>query len=264
MRGALGTGADALDIREVMASNGIVLVDLSAPRIGRDQAQMLGMMWLSKIALAMPERSPGDKPFHVVVDEAHLFQESLLSEMLAEGRKFGLALALAHQHMGQLTPSLRDALDGNASSVIAFRTSIRDAIEVADRLGTWSGGSLSRLPNLSAAATLATRHGQTQAFTLLVDHNEQVQRGSINGAPVVHGLERVCAQSRARLMDPFAGIQPKQAEDVVRHAREHQRSAGGAPVSDSGYGSDRGTRSYLEEWLEKRAQNSDVAASDRS
>ena len=97
-----------------------------------------------------------------------------------------------------------------------------------------------------------------------MDHNEQVQRGSINGAPVVHGLERVCAQSRARLMDPFAGIQPKQAEDVVRHAREHQRSAGGAPVSDSGYGSDRGTRSYLEEWLEKRAQNSDVAASDRS
>ena len=166
--------------------------------------------------------------------------------------------------MGQLTPSLRDALDGNASSVIAFRTSIRDAIEVAERLGTWSGGSLSRLPNLSAAATLATRHGQTQAFTLLVDHNEQVQRGSINGAPVVHGLERVCAQSRARLMDPFAGIQPKRAEDVVRHAREHQRSAGGAPVSDSGYGSDRGPRSYLEEWLEKRAQNSDVAASDRS
>lgn len=264
MRGVLGTGADALDIREVMASNGIVLVDLSAPRLGRDQAQMLGMMWLSKIALAMPERCPGDKPFHVVVDEAHLFQESLLSEMLAEGRKFGLALALAHQHMGQLTPSLRDALDGNASSVIAFRTSIRDAIEVAERLGTWSGGSLSRLPNLSAAATLATRHGQTQAFTLLVDHNEQVQRGSINGAPVVHGLERVCAQSRARLMDPFAGIQPKRAEDVVRHAREHQRSAGGAPVSDSGYGSDRGPRSYLEEWLEKRAQNSDVAASDRS
>lgn len=39
---------------------------------------------------------------------------------------------------------------------------------------------------------------------------------------------------------------------------------GGAPVSDSGCGSDRGTRSYLEEWLEKRAQNSDVAASDRS
>ena len=43
MRGVLGTGADALDIREVMASNGIVLVDLSAPRIGRDQAQMLGI-----------------------------------------------------------------------------------------------------------------------------------------------------------------------------------------------------------------------------
>ena len=62
-----------------------------------------------------------------------------MSEMLAEGRKFGLALALAHQHMGQLTPSLRDALDGNASSVIAFRTSIRDAIEVAERFGDLVG-----------------------------------------------------------------------------------------------------------------------------
>ena len=119
----------------------------------------------------MPGRSADDKPFHVVVDEAHLFQESLLSEMLAEGRKFGLALAVAHQHMGQLTPSLRDALQGNASSVIAFRTSVRDAPEVEERLGTWTGGSLSRLANLSAAATLATRDGQTQAFTLRVNHN---------------------------------------------------------------------------------------------
>ena len=265
MRAALGTGADALDLNGVMAANGIVLIDLSAPRIGRDQAQMLGMMWLTKIALAMPGRWADDKPFHVVVDEAHLFQESLLSEMLAEGRKFGLALAVAHQHMGQLTPSLRDALQGNASSVIAFRTSVRDAPEVEERLGTWTGGSLSRLANLSAAATLATRDGQTQAFTLRVDHNEQVRDGAVNGEPVVHAFGRVSAQSCARLVAPFSGSRPKRAEDVERAARELRESRqGGRPSEESGGGrSDSGARSYLDMWLERRARAAEPAASDQ-
>ena len=54
-----------------------------------------------------------------------------------------------------------------------MRSSIQDAPRVAARIGTWSGGSLSRLPNMHAATTLATPAGQTQAFTLVVDHNER-------------------------------------------------------------------------------------------
>ena len=265
LRAALETGADALDLNEAMASNKIVLVNLASPKIGRFAAQMLGMLWLAKLALAVPNRQDDYLPFHVVVDEAHLFQESLLSQMLAEGRKFGIALTLLHQHMGQLSMSLLEALRGNASSVIAFRTSVRDAPEVDERLGVWPGGSLSRLPNLSAAATLATHYGQTQPFTLKVDHNEQVRAGVINGEPVVHAFDQVLSRSHKQLVQPFNFVVPKQMDNVralTEQLQEINKKAG--LQDDEAYTSTKPNPTFMEEWIARRKKltNTDSEDSD--
>ncbi|WP_277064053.1 ATP-binding protein [Schaalia cardiffensis] len=250
MRAALGTGADCLDMRSAMQESNIVLIDLSSLRIGRDQALMLGTLWLEKTALAMVERPHGASPFHIVVDEAHLFRNSPLSQMLAEGRKFGIAIALAHQHMGQLSKDLHDAAEGNASSVVAFRTAVQDLPAVLQRLGHWEGDSPSRLPNMKALATLATPIGQSPPFMLTVDHNTRIQHQfeACTGVEM-HTAELVRERSYARLVLPF---QDRPVEDVasldraLTRIRDNARSAEGAQRT-------RRPSSFLEEWLENRS-----------
>ena len=90
LRAALETGADALDLNEAMASNKIVLVNLASPKIGRFAAQMLGMLWLAKLALAVPNRQDDYLPFHVVVDEAHLFKNPCLARCWRRDASLGL------------------------------------------------------------------------------------------------------------------------------------------------------------------------------
>ena len=173
MRAVFGSGREAIDVQGVMDRGEVLLIDLAAPRIGQDQAAFIGMIWVMEHALAMASRVQRHRPHLLVIDEAQLFQVGGLPELLAEGRKFGISVLLAHQHMGQLSAELASSLEANASTVMGMRSSIQDAPRVAARIGTWSGGSLSRLPNMHAATTLATPAGQTQAFTLVVDHNER-------------------------------------------------------------------------------------------
>ena len=67
----------------------------------------------------------------MVVDEASLFQTNPVPRMLAEGRKFGISMVLCHQHTGQLTRDVCDALEANAANLTAFRLSPKDAAETA-------------------------------------------------------------------------------------------------------------------------------------
>jgi hypothetical protein len=70
-----------------------------------------------------------------VLDEAHLFPARLLSEIVAEGRKFGLGLILATQYPARLAPELRDALTGAAGTVYLFRVPWASAALT----GSWAG-----------------------------------------------------------------------------------------------------------------------------
>ena len=51
--------------------------------------------------------------------------------MLSELRKFKLALIMANQYLSQLSEEIRDAVLGNAGTLIAFRLGISDASYLA-------------------------------------------------------------------------------------------------------------------------------------
>ncbi|MFZ0830856.1 MAG: helicase HerA-like domain-containing protein [Thermoplasmata archaeon] len=70
-----------------------------------------------------------------VLDEAHLFPARLLSEIVAEGRKFGLGLVLATQYPTRLALELREALTGAAGTVYLFRVPWASAVAT----GSWAG-----------------------------------------------------------------------------------------------------------------------------
>jgi hypothetical protein len=141
MRNIIGQPHSAFDIREVMDSGKILLVNLSKGKIGDINAQLLGLIFVNKISMAamsradIPESERRD--FYLYVDEFQNFATDAFADILSEARKYHLALIMAHQYIGQLqntsdmsydkNPKLRDAVFGNVGTMMSFKVGAEDA-----------------------------------------------------------------------------------------------------------------------------------------
>ncbi|MCB9595003.1 MAG: type IV secretory system conjugative DNA transfer family protein [Sandaracinaceae bacterium] len=123
-----------LSFRDLMDRERLVVVNLSKGRIGEDASAFLGSLILGAFQVAAYSRASvpltGRRPFTLYVDEFPRFVTPSFAELLAESRKFGVGLVLANQNLAQLDPVLRGALLGNAGTLIAFRLSADDALEL--------------------------------------------------------------------------------------------------------------------------------------
>jgi hypothetical protein len=92
---------------------------------------VLGGLIVSTIGLAALSRADepaGERrPFFLYVDEFQSFTTLSFVNMMAELRKYGVGLTLAHQHLHQLEPDIRHAVLGNAGTLISFRVGSEDA-----------------------------------------------------------------------------------------------------------------------------------------
>ena len=129
VRRIVGQAAPRLDLRQVMDNRRIMVVDLSG--IGRDAAQFIGAIIVTGLDLAAHSRANARSaerlPFLLVADEFHSYMTRSFLTLLAEGRKFGICAALAHQHAAQLDSETRAAVLGNAGTLGAFSLSADDA-----------------------------------------------------------------------------------------------------------------------------------------
>ncbi|HMO81179.1 MAG TPA: type IV secretion system DNA-binding domain-containing protein [Pyrinomonadaceae bacterium] len=120
-----------LNLRRVMDEGKILLVNLAKGSIGEDTSNLLGSLLISRFDLAalsranIPESQRRD--YTLYLDEFHNFTTQSLIFMLSELRKYRLSLVLAHQYLTQLEPNIRDAILGNAGTIIVFRIGANDA-----------------------------------------------------------------------------------------------------------------------------------------
>ena len=125
--------APSVDIhfRTFMDEGRLLLVNLAKGRLGEDGASVLGGLIVSTIGLAALSRAEmraaSRRPFHLYVDEFQTFTTLSFVNMMAELRKYGVGLTLAHQHLHQLEPDIRHAVLGNAGTLISFRVGPEDA-----------------------------------------------------------------------------------------------------------------------------------------
>jgi hypothetical protein len=104
VRQILGRQDRTLDFSEVLSGQKIVLVNLAKQNtIPEDYQHLLGTLLVNEILTAAFAR-PREKrdPFFLVIDEFSHFVTKDMCEILDGGRKFGLHLILAHQHLNQL------------------------------------------------------------------------------------------------------------------------------------------------------------------
>ncbi len=141
IRNIIGQPKSSFNIREIMDNKRCLMVNLSKGKIGELNAQLLGLIFVSKVNMAamsradMPEKDRKD--FYFYVDEFQNFATDTFGDILSEARKYKLALIMAHQYIAQIggnkksskgdKPSIKDAVFGNVGTMMSFKVGAEDA-----------------------------------------------------------------------------------------------------------------------------------------
>lgn len=143
--------SQGLDLTRLLIERRVLLVPLSAGELGRGVSELLGSLILARLWASVRTRTrvpAGQRPTaFVYLDE---FQNVLrlpldLEDMLSMSRGLGVGLTLAHQHLGQLTESMRAAVLGTARSRLVFQLGRDDARTLAPELAPLTAEDLQHL-----------------------------------------------------------------------------------------------------------------------
>ena len=140
LRNILGQIRSRIDARFMMDDGRIFIADLSKGKLGADKSNLLGALLVTQFELAamsranVPESQRRD--FFLYVDEFQSFASDSFISILSEARKYRLCLTLSHQYIEQLRPETRNAVFGNAGSLLTFRVGQRDAEVLEKEFGS--------------------------------------------------------------------------------------------------------------------------------
>src|SRR3989344_2803816 len=131
MRPIIAQEKSSFNLREVMDSGKILLVNLSKGRLGELNSHLLGLVIVGKILMAALSRvdslgSPLPN-FYLYIDEFQNVTTDSISVILSEARKYKLGLNIAHQFIGQLTDKIKGSVFGNVGTIASFRVGPEDA-----------------------------------------------------------------------------------------------------------------------------------------
>lgn len=165
MRAVLGQRCPRFDLSDVFTptdsgTGRIVLVSLSKGTMGPEAAQLLGslvvgLLWQAALGRAAVPQSQR-RPSFVFIDEVqeYLRLPGDLSDALAQARGLGVGFVLAHQHLGQLSTPVREAVLANARSRVAFQLSAKDARDLTTKAGPIAPEDFAALAKFGAYAHL--------------------------------------------------------------------------------------------------------------
>ncbi|MBN9360716.1 MULTISPECIES: type IV secretion system DNA-binding domain-containing protein [unclassified Devosia] len=155
LRRFLSPSDGGLRLRAIMDRRKVLLVNLAQGRVGTDSSRLVGGLLVTAMGSAAFSRAdhPDTErpPFFVYIDEFQSFTTLALANMLAELRKYGVGMVLAHQYLAQLDPAIGAAVHGNAGTLICFRVGGADATVLAKEFRPiFAPEDLMTLPNYSA------------------------------------------------------------------------------------------------------------------
>ena len=146
LRLILGQIAPHFDLGVHMNARHILVANLAKGVIGEQASNLLGSLLISHLQVTAMERAllaPADRvPFYVHVDEFQNFSSESFAILLSEARKFAVSFCLANQFSAQLQPAVREAVIGNAGTLIVFRVGSKDAELLAPEFRPMEDGGL--------------------------------------------------------------------------------------------------------------------------
>ncbi len=131
IRNIIGQSKSTFDLREVMDTGKILLINLSKGTLGEENSNFLGLILVPRILMAAMSRADTDKSlrrdFYLYVDEFQNFATPDFAVILSEARKYRLGLCVANQFIGQVEEEVKAAIFGNVGTIISFRVGVTDA-----------------------------------------------------------------------------------------------------------------------------------------
>ena len=111
------------------------------------------------------------------MDEFQNFTTLSIANMLSELRKYNLGLIMAHHYLSQLQPDVRDAVIGNAGTLVSFRLGGHDAPIIArELLPKFSTEDLVGLPNYHIYLKLMIDGAPSKPFSAItVQSNDMIE-----------------------------------------------------------------------------------------
>lgn len=192
MRGVIGQARPRFEMSEVFTGRKVVLVSLAKGLLGPEAAALLGSLVVSQVwqAALGQVRVPVDRRPTVML-YADEFQDFLnlptdVADVLAQSRGLGLGMTLGHQHLAQLSNSMRSAVLANARSRVCFQLSHEDARAIAATSAELSAEDLQALPRFEAYASLV-HGGASQPFA-----------SGITNAPADRSIDPAIVRARSR------------------------------------------------------------------
>ena len=182
----------------------VLIVNLAKGKLGEAPTHLLGAFLATAFSQAAEPRA--DVPEHerrdftLYADEFQHFATDSFASILSEARKYRLALVLAHQFLGQLPDLLRQAVIGNAGSIVTFRIGAEDAPLIANELGIENQSTLTDTANFSAWVKLVRDGVPTDARSIHTWPPDLSGSGS---------LDLVRSRTRARYARPRAVVEKR-------------------------------------------------------
>lgn len=178
MRNIIGQQRSSFDLREIMDKQQILLVNLSKGRTGDTNAELLGLIIVSKLQMAALARAdtPEEqrKDFYLYIDEFQNFITDSIATILSEARKYRLDLIVAHQYIGQLVKNndskIKDAVFGNVGTMFVSRIGPED-VETLGKVYApdFSGYDLMNSDKVTWYLKMIIDNSQAKPFTLNFD-----------------------------------------------------------------------------------------------
>jgi len=187
----------AVDFDRVLRGRGCLVVNLESGSPTDDVATLLGTFLVRKVMAAAFRQTavPYERrtPHILVVDEFQRFMHKSagFDQVLAEARKYRLALLIANQFMEQLSDEVRAAIFGNVGCLAAFRVGHRDARVLVPEFSGAVAADLMELARGQCLVRIGTDWTQTRTL-------------APPGKPEADPTERVIALTRARRTEKIA------------------------------------------------------------
>jgi len=145
----------AVPLGALLEAGRSVLVRAPIGILGPEGAALAATLVASRVYLELARRPPGGRPVALLLDEAQMIAAPLLTEIVAEGRKFGLRAVLATQYPERLPPGSRQAAGSAVGSHLVFRLPAPAAAGVSEWAGLPPTAGARLLPRLPAGCAIA-------------------------------------------------------------------------------------------------------------
>jgi hypothetical protein len=216
-RRILGQPRSTIDLREVVRSGQLLLINTASGVIGADLSELVGIVLLGLFEAALSEQatlSPAlRRHYLVLIDEFQVYRGANYQGMLAELRKYGGSFALATQslaYLDRLDRTLRATVLANIDHLFAFHMAGEDA-RLLHELDGIAEEEVINLDDFQCYVKLSLNSHRLPVFSLNLDAPPWPDEGV---------AQLIQLRSRERDARP-AGV----VDDLIRQIQARQRSA---------------------------------------